>query len=104
MRLLAALLLGAAAQLGPLASIAQAQSQQQSAAVPLVSVSNSNEEYFRLMRQYLGEEAFAQHPCLARQEKDGWVPRQALTAGQSMHVWTLGVEGAGHHATKVRNC
>lgn len=55
------------------------------------------DEYFKLMRQYLGEDGFARHPCLAEQEQSGW----KSTRGVPMSPFTVGVEGVGHHAIEV---
>ena len=55
------------------------------------------DEYFKLMRQYLGEDGFARHPCLAEQERNGWTS----TRGVPMSPFTVGVEGVGHHAIEV---
>jgi len=58
-------------------------------------VQATTRQYFATLKEYLGEDTFAQFPCLAEQEKHGWQspPNESLP----MDVFTLGVEGSGHH-------
>jgi hypothetical protein len=67
------------------------------------SIVNTTVAYFQLMKAFLGPELFAQYPCLQEQERDGWASSYSvpLQAGDTMPVFTLGVEGAGHHAIEV---
>jgi hypothetical protein len=62
----------------------------------------NTDHYFRLMRAYLGDKTFSQHPCLVLQERQGgWVLSRDPSASKMPFPFKLGAEGAGHHVVEA---